>query len=56
MLVRYHINEYIHRKKMTMFPRGPKGVRFPQWMWKNKVFADLIEWMRANANSTTKKV
>eukprot|EP00750_Incisomonas_marina_P003276 INCI13042.3.p1 GENE.INCI13042.3~~INCI13042.3.p1 ORF type:complete len:1029 (-),score=161.50 INCI13042.3:433-3519(-) len=52
----YHINEYIHRKKMTMFPRGPKGVRFPQWMWKNKVFADLIEWMRANANSTTKKV
>ena len=56
MPCRYHINEYIHRKKMTMYPRGPKGVRFPQWMWKNTVFADLIEWMRAHANSTTKKV
>ena len=36
LLQRYHVNEYIHRKKMTMYPRGPKGVRFPTWMYVEK--------------------
>jgi erythromycin esterase-like protein len=44
----WHVNQYIHRKKSSMFP---KGVRFPAWMWKNRPFYDLIEWMRKRASS-----
>ena len=39
----YHINDYIQRKKVTMYPKGPKGVRFPQWMWKNKGACQRVE-------------
>eukprot|EP00122_Pirum_gemmata_P008744 Pgem_evm1s8068 len=44
----WHVNQYIHRKKSNMFPAN---IRFPKWMWKNKPFYDLIEWMRKRASS-----
>eukprot|EP00929_Paragymnodinium_shiwhaense_P007221 TRINITY_DN111153_c0_g1_i1.p1 TRINITY_DN111153_c0_g1~~TRINITY_DN111153_c0_g1_i1.p1 ORF type:complete len:1203 (-),score=287.37 TRINITY_DN111153_c0_g1_i1:90-3698(-) len=44
----WHVNQYIHRKKSNMFP---DNVRFPDWMWKNRPFYDLIEWMRKRASS-----
>ena len=40
----WHLNEYIHRKRSRMFP-NEKG-RFPDWMWRNRPFVELIEWMR----------
>ena len=39
----WHVNQYIHRKRNTMFPAGG---RFPQWMWRNRAFVELVEWMR----------
>jgi len=39
----WHVNQYIHRKKVNMFP---DNVRFPDWMWRNQPFAELVEWMR----------
>ncbi|CAD7947621.1 unnamed protein product [Amoebophrya sp. A120] len=39
----WHVNQYIHRKKVKMFP---DTVRFPDWMWRNQPFVELIEWMR----------
>ena len=46
----WHVNQYIHRKKTTMFPAD---VRFPDWMWRNRPFVELIEWMRnAQSHST----
>jgi hypothetical protein len=44
----WHVNQYIHRKRSKMFP---EHMRFPQWMWKNKPFYDLVEWMRKRASS-----
>jgi len=43
----WHVNQYIHRKKSKMFP---DRVRFPEWMWKNQPFYDLVEWMRKRAS------
>jgi erythromycin esterase-like protein len=31
----WHVNQYIHRKKTTMFP-PEESVRFPDWMWRNR--------------------
>lgn len=39
----WHVNQYINRKKQKMFP---DDVRFPDWMWRNRPFVELIEWMR----------
>ncbi len=39
----WHVNEYIHRRRTEMFPPGS---RFPQWMWQNRAFVQLIEWLR----------
>eukprot|EP00931_Biecheleriopsis_adriatica_P088278 TRINITY_DN62639_c0_g1_i1.p1 TRINITY_DN62639_c0_g1~~TRINITY_DN62639_c0_g1_i1.p1 ORF type:complete len:1151 (-),score=234.12 TRINITY_DN62639_c0_g1_i1:112-3564(-) len=44
----WHVNQYVHRKKSNMFP---EAVRFPDWMWKNRPFYELIEWMRKRASS-----
>lgn len=44
----WHVNQYIHRKKSNMFP---DSIRFPDWMWKNRPFYELIEWMRKRASS-----
>lgn len=44
----WHVNQYIHRKKSNMYP---DNVRFPDWMWKNRPFYELIEWMRKRASS-----
>jgi len=44
----WHVNQYIHRKKSNMFP---EKLRFPDWMWKNRPFYELIEWMRKRASS-----
>ncbi|CAD7975021.1 unnamed protein product [Amoebophrya sp. A25] len=41
----WHVNQYIHRKKLHMFPRNSQA-RFPEWMWQNRPFVDLIKWMR----------
>eukprot|EP00928_Gymnodinium_smaydae_P070397 TRINITY_DN54242_c0_g1_i1.p1 TRINITY_DN54242_c0_g1~~TRINITY_DN54242_c0_g1_i1.p1 ORF type:complete len:1126 (-),score=276.04 TRINITY_DN54242_c0_g1_i1:79-3456(-) len=48
----WHANQYIHRKRKTMFPREEDGdrVRFPDWMWRNRPFVELIEWMRKRAS------
>ena len=35
----WHISMYIHRKKLEMFP---KDCRFPEWMWRNRPFVELI--------------
>ena len=29
----------------------PEASRFPDWMWKNRPFHDLVEWMRKRASS-----
>ena len=42
----FHVNQYIQRKKRNVFPNAKDGGRFPQWMWKNKPFVDLVQWMR----------
>jgi len=39
----WHINEYIHRRRTKMYPQGK---RFPEWMWQNRSFASLVEWLR----------
>ena len=44
----WHVNQYVHRKKSKMFPEAS---RFPDWMWKNRPFHDLVEWMRKRASS-----
>ncbi|CAD7935472.1 unnamed protein product [Amoebophrya sp. A25] len=44
----WHMNQYVHRKKSKMFP---DSIRFPDWMWKNEPFHDLVEWMRRRASS-----
>lgn len=41
----WHINEYIHRRRRQMFPFG---VKFPEWMWQNKPFVELIKYLRAS--------
>lgn len=44
----WHVNQYVHRKKSKMFPDAS---RFPDWMWKNRPFYELVEWMRKRASS-----
>ena len=44
----WHVNQYVHRKKSNMFP---EATRFPDWMWKNRPFYELVEWMRKRASS-----
>ncbi len=44
----WHVNGYVHRKKANMYP---DKMRFPDWMWKNAPFHDLVEWMRQRASS-----
>ncbi|CAJ1447992.1 unnamed protein product, partial [Effrenium voratum] len=44
----WHVNQYVHRKKSKMFP---DATRFPDWMWKNRQFYDMVEWMRKRASS-----
>ncbi|CAE7586014.1 Ube2j2 [Symbiodinium sp. CCMP2456] len=44
----WHVNQYVHRKKSNMFP---DATRFPDWMWKNRPFYELVEWMRKRASS-----
>lgn len=44
----WHINQYIHRKRSHMYP---DKMRFPDWMWKNRPFYELVEWMRRRASS-----
>lgn len=42
----WHVNQYIHRKKATMWPPGKKLTDQSRWLWRNKPFVELIEWMR----------
>ena len=42
----YHVNQYVQRKKINPYPKEKDGGRFPQWMWHNKPFLDLVNWMR----------
>lgn len=44
----WHVNQYVHRKKSKMFP---DTTRFPDWMWQNRPFYELVEWMRKRASS-----
>eukprot|EP00915_Cephaloidophora_sp_WS-2016_P007794 GHVH01010786.1.p1 GENE.GHVH01010786.1~~GHVH01010786.1.p1 ORF type:complete len:989 (+),score=129.44 GHVH01010786.1:251-3217(+) len=39
----WHVNEYVHRRKQKMYP---SDVRFPDWMWINKPWMQLMEWLR----------
>ena len=46
----WHVNQYIHRKRMSMFPKndgaGRGGIRSADWLWRNRPFVELVEWMR----------
>ena len=43
----WHVNEYVHRRRTNIFP---KGARFPEWMWQNHAFTQFAKWLRDGKN------
>ena len=49
----YRVNEYVRgRGKDTRAEQSLSGfTRFPQWMWRNRDFLDLVTWLRSHNDS-----